>query len=154
MSDERQRGGLRIGELAARTGATTRTIRYYEELGLLPGDDERPSGGHRLYGEEDVERVKEVLRLKQLLGISLEELRELLAAEQARALLRSEWHAGGTPPASQAEILREALGLVERQLELVHHRRAEIDRLEAELAGRRERILGRLAELAALARGD
>ena len=154
MSDERQRGGLRIGELAARTGATTRTIRYYEELGLLPGDDERPSGGHRLYGEEDVERVKEVLRLKQLLGISLEELRELLAAEQARALLRSEWHAGGTPPARQAEILREALGLVERQLELVHHRRAEIDRLEAELAGRRERILGRLAELAAPARGD
>ena len=154
MSDDRQRGGLRIGELAARTGATTRTIRYYEELGLLPGDDERPSGGHRLYGEEDVERVKEVLRLKQLLGISLEELRELLAAEQARALLRSEWHAGGTPPARQAEILREALRLVERQLELVHHRRAEIDRLEAELAGRRERILGRLAELAAPARAD
>ena len=93
---------LRIGEVAARTGTTTRTIRYYEEIGLLPATDERPSGSHRTYDEEDVTRLQEVLRLKHLLGVSLDELRELVAAEAARAALREEWHKGAPGEARRA----------------------------------------------------
>ena len=87
---------LRIGDVAARVGTTTRTIRYYEEIGLLPGGPDRRAGAHRLYGEEDVERLRELLRLKELLGLSLDELRELVAAEDARSARRAEWEAGST----------------------------------------------------------
>jgi len=138
---------LRIGEVAARTGTTPRTIRYYEEIGLLPGGGDRPSGAHRLYDEADVERLGEVLRLKELLGVSLDELRELVAAERARAALRSEWRTGRASVERQREILHEALGHAERQLELLAHRRRDIARLERELQDKRSRLRERLAEL-------
>jgi MerR family transcriptional regulator, repressor of the yfmOP operon len=140
-------GSLRIGEVAERTGTTPRTIRYYEEIGLLPATGERPSGAHRLYDESDVERLQELLRRKDLLGVSLDELRELVAAERARAALRTEWHSGTAGLARQREILEEALGHAERQLELVVHRRAEITRLERELEQKLRSIRSRLAEL-------
>ncbi len=47
---------LKIGELAKRSGATTKTIRYYELLGLLH-EPERTDSGYRLYAEQDVERL-------------------------------------------------------------------------------------------------
>jgi DNA-binding transcriptional MerR regulator len=145
MSDEPRT--FRIGEVAARTGTTPRTIRYYEEIGLLPAEGERASGAHRVYDEEYVERLEEVLRLKELLGVSLDELRELITAERARAALRDEWHSGAASVSRQREILDEALGHAERQLELLAHRREEIARLEKELKARRKRILARTAEL-------
>lgn len=135
---------LRIGEVAREVGTTPRTIRYYEEIGLLPGAADRPSGGHRNYGEADVERLRELIRLKDLLGVSLEELRELVEAEEARAVLRREFHASGDP-ARRDQILREALGHIDHQLELVRRRRAELERLEDELASRRRRVRRRLA---------
>jgi DNA-binding transcriptional MerR regulator len=138
---------LRIGEVAARTGTTARTIRYYEELGLLPASGARPSGAHRVYDDADVERLQDVLRLKELLGVSLDELRELVAAERARAALRTEWHRGTAGPTRQREILEEALGLAERQLRLVVRRRDEITRLEHELEEKRRALRARLAEL-------
>ena len=79
---------LRIGEVAELTGTTPRTIRYYEEIGLLPGAADRPQGQHRYYTAADVERVKEIVRLRDLLGLSLEQLSRLLEAEAARAELR------------------------------------------------------------------
>jgi DNA-binding transcriptional MerR regulator len=138
---------FRIGEVAARTGTTPRTIRYYEEIGLLPAEGERASGAHRVYDEEYVERLEEVLRLKELLGVSLDELRQLITAERARAALRDEWHSGAAGVSRQREILDEALGHAERQLELLAHRRDEIARLEKELKARRKRILARQAEI-------
>ena len=138
---------LRIGDVAARTGTTPRTIRYYEEIGLLPPSGERASGSHRLYDESDVERLQEVLRLKDLLGVSLDELRELMAAELARAALRAEWHTGAPGVTRQREILEEALGIAERQRELVVRRREELTRLERELDDKRRSLRSRLADL-------
>ena len=51
---------LRIGDVAKLAGTTPRTIRYYEEIGLLPQAPARPSGGHRLYTPAEVERLREV----------------------------------------------------------------------------------------------
>ena len=65
---------LRIGEVADRTGVTPRTIRYWEEIGLLGAAHERPEGKHRLYAEADLERISEIVRLRDLLGLSLEQL--------------------------------------------------------------------------------
>ncbi len=140
---------LRIGDVAQLTGTTPRTIRYYEEIGLLPATGSRARGAHRTYAESDVERLQELLRLKDLLGVSLDELRELVAAEDARASLRKEWHSGVEDPVRRRQILEEAVVHIERQLGLVRRRRDEIAELEGELVARRRRIRDRLRELQA-----
>ncbi len=66
---------VQIGELAKQLGITTRTIRYYEEIGLM-GPTERLGGGTRTYARDDILRLKFILKLKQL-GISLKEIQEL-----------------------------------------------------------------------------
>jgi MerR family transcriptional regulator, repressor of the yfmOP operon len=137
---------MRIGEVARAVGTTSRTIRYYEEIGLLPGAEDRASGKHRVYTAEDVERLRDALRLKELLGVSLDELRELLEAEDARAALRDEWRHGAPSASRRKTILRESVGHLDRQLELVARRRAEIQELETELRQRRARVKELLGE--------
>jgi DNA-binding transcriptional MerR regulator len=137
---------MRIGEVAKLAGTTPRTIRYYEELGLLPGSRERPARSHRTYAEADVERLTELLRLKDLLGLSLEELKELVEAEGARAELRREWHGGVEDPVRRRQILEQSLAYTGRQLELVRRRRDEIAKLENELVQRRRRVKSLLGE--------
>ncbi len=73
---------LRIGELSARHGLSTATVRYYESLGLL-GEAERSPSGYRLFNSDDEERLRFILRAKAL-DLSLDEIRSLLDA----------WHQG------------------------------------------------------------
>jgi DNA-binding transcriptional MerR regulator len=136
---------MRIGDVAREVGTTPRTIRYYEEIGLLEPSGERPSGAHREYGDGDVDRLREILRFKDLLGVSLDELRELMAAEDARAAIREEFRRT-EDPIRRAELLQTALGHLDRQLELVNRRQEQLAELEDHLAGRRERVVARLAE--------
>jgi DNA-binding transcriptional MerR regulator len=139
-------GLLRIGEVARLVDTTPRTIRYYEEIGLLPESAERDRGRHRLYTQADVERLRELLRLRDLLGVSLEELKELVEAEEARAALREEWRHGGEDTRPR-EILSAGIGHIDRQLALVRGRRAALERLEEELLARRRRVRDRLRRL-------
>jgi MerR family transcriptional regulator, repressor of the yfmOP operon len=129
---------LRIGELAELTGTTPRTIRYYEEIGLLAGG-ERSQGKHRCYTEVDVERVKEIVRLRDLLGLSLEQLSQLVEAEAARAEIRREYERTDSPTERQ-ELLERALVHIENQLELVRGRRRELEALERELVEKRRAV--------------
>ena len=135
MTEERR---FRIGDLAKLTETTPRTIRYYEEIGLLASDTRDP-GEHRTDGE--------LLGLRELLGVSLEELRELAAAESARASLRREWQAGIEDPVRQRQVLEQSLGHIENQLSLLRHRRDEIDKLSGELEPRGRRVRDRLRAL-------
>lgn len=137
---------LRIGEVAELTGTTPRTIRYYEEIGLLSSAGERALGKHRCYTGTDVERVKEIVRLRDLLGLSLEQLSQLLAAEEARAGIRREFHRS-EDPAERRHLLEAALGHIATQLELVRGRRSELEELERELVDKRRSIHRRLREL-------
>lgn len=66
---------VQIGELAKSLGITTRTIRYYEEIGLM-GKSERLGGSTRIYNQDDVLRLKFILKLKTM-GITLKEIQEL-----------------------------------------------------------------------------
>jgi DNA-binding transcriptional MerR regulator len=141
---------LRIGEVAELTGTTPRTIRYYEELGLLAPTAEREPGAHRVYDQADVERLQEVLRLRRVLGLSLEELKELSAEEAARVARQREWHDGVEDPVRRREILEEATRYVELQLGLLRRRRDELDELERELLAKRRRVRGRLRDAVAL----
>lgn len=138
---------LRIGELATRTGTTPRTIRYYEEVGLLPARDDSVKGTHRVFDEGDVETLDSLVRLRELLGLSLDDLRAMVSAESARAGLRKAFFENEDHPDERERILYEARGHVETQLALLRARRTTILQLEAELDERLERIAIRLAEL-------
>jgi DNA-binding transcriptional MerR regulator len=144
---------LRIGDVARLVGTTPRTIRYYEEIGLLSEAPARPSGGHRTYTEAEVERLREVMRLKHLLGVTLEELKTLLSAEEARAAVRAELRREDVHPERRRELLEQALGHIDRQLALVEHRSAELAKLHEELSEKRRRVRQRLRELHAVPGG-
>jgi len=135
---------LRIGDLARLVGTTPRTIRYYEEKGLLPVPEDRAAGKHRLYDEQDVERLRELLRMRNLLGVPLEELRELVAVDEERAAVRSELRRTDSP-AERERLLRRADALAQRQLAAVERRAAELDELREEIRARRTRIADLLA---------
>lgn len=138
---------MRIGEVARAVGTTPRTIRYYEEIGLMPGVAGRASGAHRTYATEDVEQLTEILRLKDLLGVTLDELRDLVADQEARRLLREEFHAPQTSVQRRKRILGELDAILERTQHLVDRRRAALDALDAELETRRRKVAARRAEL-------
>jgi DNA-binding transcriptional MerR regulator len=145
---------LRIGDVARLVGTTPRTIRYYEEIGLLAEAPTRPSGQHRIYTEAEVERLREVMRLRDLLGVSLDELKTLLTAEEARAAVRAQLRREDVDPERRRELLTEALGHIDRQLELVRRRAAELGKLQEELSETRKRVRRKIRGLDAAAEGS
>jgi len=108
---------LSIAQVCERTGLSARTVRYYEEQGLLPGVRRR-SGGRRVYGPDELERLRFIQRLKAL-GLSLAEVRELNAVHAI---------AGSTG------------AMLGRLDELLGRRLADLDARIAELAGLRDQI--------------
>ncbi len=134
---------IRIGEVAELTGTTVRTIRYYEEIGLLGRRGDRQQGKHRCYTEADVERVREVIRLRDLLGVTLEQLAQLVEAETARAEIRREYHEA-LDPGRQRELLEQSRGHIETQLQLVQARLTELTALERELLEKAEIVRSKL----------
>ena len=137
---------LRIGEVAELTGTTTRTIRYYEEIGLLDSAPERAQGKHRVYTQGDVDRVREIIRLRDLLGLSLDQLSQLLEAESARAHLRDEL-AQTEDPVERKRILEELLTHISGQLELVNTRLSELSDLAAELGDKQRKVRQKIREI-------
>lgn len=131
--------------MAERVGVTTRTIRYYEELGLL-STAARTKGAHRLYAKADIARLKELLRLRDLLGLSLEELVGIAEAEEARAALRDQW-AESANDRERARIVKAANAVIERQLELVHARQHRLSEFADELSERLRSVRKLQAEL-------
>jgi DNA-binding transcriptional MerR regulator len=136
---------LRIGELAELTGTTPRTIRYYEEIGLLGSGADRTQGKHRFYTQTDVDRVREIIRLRDLLGLSLEQLSQLLEAESARAHLRREYHQTEAPD-ERKRILEQLLQHIGTQLELVRGRVGELNELAEELEAKKKLVKQRIRE--------
>jgi DNA-binding transcriptional MerR regulator len=126
---------FRIGEVAEQVGVTTRTIRYYEERGLLDRGGERAKGAHRHYTQEDVDRLRELVRLRDLLGLTLEDLVALAEAEEERAALRDRWHDDPSDDERRA-ILDRALDLAQRQLELVRTRQQALVEFAGEIEAR------------------
>lgn len=131
LSTESAAGHLmQIGELADKTGLSLRTIRHYDEEGLL-NPSARSSGGFRLYSADDLDRLMVIRRMKPL-GFSIEEMRELLAVIKSLA--------GPAPTAQERVELRRSLG----QFSVVATERR--DHLRMQLA-RAEEFVERLEHL-------
>lgn len=136
---------LRIQEVAAETGLTPRTIRYYEELGLL-APAARSEGSYRLYDAEDLDRLRFIRGLRDDAGFSLTEIGMLLEDEQARTRNRERFRASHDVDERRA-IVVDALARVDRQVTIL---RGKIDRLEAmivEAEERRNHLAGHVADL-------
>ena len=120
--DERTRFPMRIGELAADLGLNPKTIRYYEELDLLPAPI-RTAAGYRLYGAADYERLRFIAKAKAI-GFTLREIREILALRDG----------GDEPCPHLGPLLDRKLAAVNMHLRLLMEMRAELVALQAEMA--------------------
>jgi DNA-binding transcriptional MerR regulator len=108
---------LQIGEVAERTGVTQRTLRFYEEKGLLKPPT-RMDGGFRLYSDADIHRVEAIKRLQQHLGFSLAEIKEMVEAEEVKMQLRAEYRPEAANSEKKRQVLR-AIEVTERQHALI-----------------------------------
>jgi len=121
MNASKEKELSRVGEVAEELGVSSRTIKYYEELGLVRPETRSP-GGFRLYGEEEVERLERILRMKGI-GYSLATIRELLAVRDA------------AQEADKVTVLREVAGrLKDREQETtvrIRRMRDDLKRAEA-----------------------
>jgi DNA-binding transcriptional MerR regulator len=133
----------RIGEVAERAGVTTRTLRYYQEVGLLDPSRKSP-GGTRRYSETDISRLLRIIELRNVMGFDLERIREILNAEDRLAELREEAQRG-TSQKRRREILAEATSLNERMQAQVREKVAVLEDFLGEL----EITAARYSELAA-----
>jgi DNA-binding transcriptional MerR regulator len=123
---------ISIREAAERAGVTQRTLRYYEELGLLK-PPARVSGGQRLYSAEDLARIKQVRRMKELLNFSLGEIKTVIEAEEAKQHLRADARSERSLKRKLRQ-MREAAEITARQLALVEEKIAQMHAMKKELA--------------------
>jgi DNA-binding transcriptional MerR regulator len=137
-------GMMRIEAAAQRTGLTPRSLRYWEELGLVTPSGRSPSG-HRLYTETDLARLEKIKQLRDTIGLSLAEIQQLLEAEAVRDRVRERYRA--SPPAERAALLRQAIEQVGAQLEVIARKRKALADLQVEYEDRVARLRRALAEL-------
>ena len=123
-------GRVRIGEVAQQVGLTERTIRYYEELGLLESV-KRLEGGSRVYTDDDVRRLRFVKRLK-VLGLSLQEMLEL-----ERMYRRHR---------SNREVLPRLIEVLDQHIATTSERIEALASLRDEIRSYREHVAHRLLE--------
>ena len=142
MSDERY---MQIGEVAQRTGLTQRALRYWESRGLLPPPT-RMEGGFRLYSPDDLSRLERIVELKQLLGFSLEEIRQVIDADELLRQIRTENKQQPDARARRAGYERAA-EIIDAQLALVRSRIGAMQELQAHYERRLERMRGRIARI-------
>lgn len=116
---------MQIGEVAERTGLTQRTIRFYEEKGILDPPT-RMEGGFRLYSQSDVERIKNISQLRQLLCFSLEQMKELVEAEN---LLNRQPAESAADAAAELEHLQAAIRVVQSQAEHIEEKYQQLKQL-------------------------
>ncbi|HYM90010.1 MAG TPA: MerR family transcriptional regulator [bacterium] len=120
-----------IGEVCQRTGLTQRALHYYDEIGLLV-PSERLNGGQRLYAAADLERIGRIKNLKQLLGLSLGEIKRLLDADEARAKYLSAAQTA-SDPARRRKAVEDALQVTADQLQSVREKVHQLGRLQRQL---------------------
>ncbi|HXK33475.1 MAG TPA: MerR family transcriptional regulator [Dehalococcoidia bacterium] len=123
---------LQIGEVADRTGVTQRTLRFYEEKGLLKPPS-RLEGGFRLYSEDDVRRVEQIKQLQTLLGFTLAEIKEMVDSHEVRMQVKASYRKGAEISERRAKLLK-AKEMTLKQIAVIDQKLAAMHEMKAELA--------------------
>ena len=129
---------LRIQQVAADVGLTTRSIRYYEELGLLK-PAARSEGSYRLYDDDDLERLRFIKGLRDDAGFSLAEIGQLLEDEAARARNRERFRSTNDPDERTA-IVKDAFVRIDRQIAILRDKIGRLETMVTEAEGRRAHL--------------
>jgi DNA-binding transcriptional MerR regulator len=125
-----------IEQVAALTGLTKRTLRYYEEVGLLTPTD-RTEGNYRRYSEDDIERLERIKKLRDLLGFSLADIRELLDADDERGQIKVAYQ-NETEASGKIAQLDRADELIRRQLYLIDQKIEGLEQMRTGLLAKLE----------------
>lgn len=136
---------LQIGEVAERTSVTQRTLRFYEEKGLLKPPT-RMEGGFRLYSEVDIQRVEQIKRLQQLLGFTLAEIKEMVEAEEVKMQLRAEYRPEAALSQKKTQVLR-AIEVTEQQYGLIRQKVDALAEMQSKLEERLATFRGWLDQI-------
>jgi MerR family transcriptional regulator, repressor of the yfmOP operon len=136
---------LRIQDVAAETGLTTRAIRYYEEIGLLE-PAARSDGAYRLFDASDLERLRFIRELRDDAGFSLAQIGQLLEDEAARERNRERFRST-RDVAERRAIVVDARDRVERQITTLRAKRDRLDAMLREAEARRGHLEAHVAEL-------
>jgi DNA-binding transcriptional MerR regulator len=134
-----------IEQVATRTGFTKRTLRYYEEVGLLPPTG-RTEGNYRRYSEADIERLERIKNLRGLLGFSLNEIRELLEAEDERGQIKVAYQHETEALAKIAQLDR-ADEIIHAQLHIIEQKITSLEQMKASLQTKLEQHTQRRNQL-------
>jgi DNA-binding transcriptional MerR regulator len=126
-----------IEQVAEQTGLTKRTLRYYEEVGLLPPTG-RTEGNYRRYSDEDIQRLEHIKKLRDLLGFSLADIRAMLEVEDERGMLK-EANRNETDVAAKIARIERGDELIHRQLHLIEQKIAGLEQMRALLQANIER---------------
>jgi MerR family transcriptional regulator, repressor of the yfmOP operon len=126
---------LQIGEAADRAGVTQRTLRYYEEKGLLNAPA-RLDGGFRLYSTEDIDRIARIKEMRDLLGFSLADIKEMLDADDVRLQIKAEWRSDADE-AEKAQKIGKAREATLAQMRLIDQKMQQMTAMRDELVTRR-----------------
>lgn len=142
---------LRIGDAAAAVGVSARTLRYYEELGLMVPSG-HTAGGERRYLPEDLNRLRRILELKDVLGMNLEEIGSFLGSQNRLDQLRAAYRARQDEPsdaarAEQRAILAEALAVNETLAGQLEAKLARMEAFRSQLRANARRCRQLLREL-------
>jgi DNA-binding transcriptional MerR regulator len=143
VADEQTR--YQIGEVAERTGVTQRTLRFYEERGLVE-PPERMEGGFRLYTDDDINRIEYIKRLQDLLGFTLAEIKEMVEAEDLQKQIIATFRPDRELPARERRTER-IIAALDAQLEVVERKIDQMSELRKELRGKLKRTNKRRAEI-------
>ena len=126
---------LGIGAAAARTGASERALRYYQQIGLLTPCASTP-GGMRRYSQDDLARVARIRQLQTLLGLNLDEIATVLRNEDRMAQIRRTYHDERTSDEERRRLTRECLTLQESLRATVEAKRAALEGFLSDLDAR------------------
>jgi len=137
-------GHMRIQEVAAEVGLTTRSIRYYEEIGLLAPT--RSGGDYRLYESEDVERLRFIKGLRDDAGFSLAEIGQLLEDEAARLRNKARFKASDDPVERRALAL-DGIARIDRQIETLRGKIGRLRGMIGDARVRRDKLAARVEEI-------
>ena len=136
---------LRIQVVADQVGLTTRSIRYYEEIGLMK-PAARSDGAYRLYDSDDVARLQFIKALRDETGFSLAEIGQLLEDESARQSIGARFRASADPRERRA-LLHDGIARIDRQVATLRGKIERIDEMIVSAEARRTHLEDHLAEL-------
>lgn len=136
---------MQIGEIAERTGLTQRTLRFYEERGLLQPAT-RLEGGFRLYTQDDLRRVQRIAQFRNVLKLSIPETKRMIEAEEAIEEISQQAKQESDAEAKRQQLL-QAVDLLEREEQMLNEKIEQLQILGAEWRGKLDRHRQRIAQL-------